>query len=219
MALICEKFDDIGKDDPEHIYRLGIMGGTFDPIHMGHLVCAEQARDALKLDGVIFMPAGNPVFKKHIKVTDAKHRVAMCKAATQDNPYFDVSTLEVDREGDTYTVDTLEALREYFPSNVKLYFIAGADAIATLPQWRDAHKLSHLASFVGLNRPRSANLQSPQVMQTLKAAGFRTLFVEAPLFELSSSDIRKRILGNRSVRYLIPPAVLEYIDSVGLYGD
>lgn len=219
MAHICGRFDGLGVDDPEKTYRLGIMGGTFDPIHMGHLVCAEQARDALELDGVVFMPAGNPVFKKHIKVTDAVHRVAMCKAAIADNPHFDVSTLEVDREGDTYTVDTLELLRAHFPKNVKLYFIAGADAIATLPEWRDASKLARLASFVGLNRPRSANLRSPQVAQHLGAAGFRTLFVEAPLFELSSSDIRKRIRGNRSVRYLIPPAVLEYIDSVGLYGD
>ncbi len=219
MPLISKRFDDLGKDDPGKTYRLGIMGGTFDPIHMGHLVCAEQARDALKLDGVLFMPTGTPVFKKHTKVSDAADRVAMCRLATADNPYFDVSTLEVDREGDTYTVDTLEALRDHFPENVKLYFIAGADAIETLPTWRDARKLSKLASFVGLNRPRSTNLRSPQVAEKLRAAGFRTLFVEAPLFELSSSDIRKRILGNRSVRYLIPPAVLEYIESVGLYGD
>lgn len=219
MTVVCERFDDLGSEDPEAIYRLGIMGGTFDPIHMGHLVCAEQARDALELDGVVFMPAGNPVFKKHLEVSDAAHRVAMCKAAVADNPSFDVSTIEVDRGGDTYTVDTLQILRDHFPENVKLYFIAGADAIATLPQWRDAHRLARLASFVGLNRPRSANLQTSNIMRALRAAGFRTLFVEAPLFELSSSDIRKRILGNRSVRYLIPPAVLEYINSVGLYGD
>ena len=219
MPVISERFDDLGLDDPSKTYRLGIMGGTFDPIHMGHLVCAEQARDALKLDGVLFIPAGNPVFKKHQKVTDAAHRVAMCKEATADNPYFDVSSIEADRAGDTYTVDTLRALRDHFPDNVKLYFIAGADAIATLPQWRDARELSKLASFVGLNRPRSANLRSPSINQSLREAGFRTLFVEAPLFELSSSDIRKRILADRSVRYLIPPAVLEYISSIGLYGD
>lgn len=219
MPVICERFDDLGLADPDNTYRLGIMGGTFDPIHMGHLVCAEQARDALKLDGVVFIPAGNPVFKKDQKVTEAAHRVAMCKAAISDNPYFDVSTIEVDRAGDTFTVDTLQALRDHFPSNVELYFIAGADAIATLPQWRDSIRLSKLASFVGLNRPRSANLRSPSINQALREAGFRTLFVEAPLFELSSSDIRKRILGDRSVRYLIPPSVLEYISSVGLYGD
>lgn len=219
MASISERFDDLGLEDPKKTYRLGIMGGTFDPIHMGHLVCAEQARDALKLDGILFLPAGNPVFKKHIRVTSAHHRVAMCKMAVQDNPHFDVSTIEVDRGGDTYTVDTLQALRDHFPKNVKLYFIAGADAIATLPQWREAAQLARLASFVGLNRPRSANLQTSNIMQSLRAAGFRTLFVEAPLFELSSSDIRKRILGERSVKYLIPPSVLEYINSVGLYKD
>ena len=160
MSVICDRFDTLGQEDPARTYRLGIMGGTFDPIHMGHLVCAEQARDALDLDGVIFMPAGNPVFKKHIEVSDAHHRVAMCRAAIEDNPAFDVSTLEVDRAGDTYTVDTLETLRAHYPENVELYFIAGADAILTLPQWRDAPRLARLASFVGLNRPRSASLQS-----------------------------------------------------------
>lgn len=105
MSVICDRFDTLGQEDPARTYRLGIMGGTFDPIHMGHLVCAEQARDALELDGVIFMPAGNPVFKKHIEVSDAHHRVAMCRAAIEDNPAFDVSTLEVDRAGDTYTVE------------------------------------------------------------------------------------------------------------------
>lgn len=219
MALISERFDDLGKDDPVRTYRLGIMGGTFDPIHYGHLVCAEQARDALELDAVLFIPAGNPVFKKGQRITEAKHRVAMCKAAIAHNPSFDVSSIEVERDGDTFSVDTLEALREHYLDNVEFYFIAGADAIATLPQWRDTGKLAKLATFVGLNRPRSANLRSPIVMQTLRSAGFRTLFVEAPLFELSSSDIRKRIMAHRSVRYLIPPAVLEYINSVGLYGD
>ena len=86
MSVICDRFDTLGQEDPARTYRLGIMGGTFDPIHMGHLVCAEQARDALELDGVIFMPAGNPVFKKHIEVSDAHHRVAMCRAAIEDNP-------------------------------------------------------------------------------------------------------------------------------------
>ena len=195
------------------------MGGTFDPIHMGHLVCAEQARDALDLDGVIFMPAGNPVFKKHIEVSDAHHRVAMCRAAIEDNPAFDVSTLEVDRAGDTYTVDTLETLRAHYPENVELYFIAGADAILTLPQWRDAPRLARLASFVGSIVRVAQACRVRRSRKSSLALVFVRSFVEAPLFELSSSDIRKRILGNRSVRYLIPPAVLEYIESVGLYGD
>jgi nicotinate-nucleotide adenylyltransferase len=219
VSVICERFDSLGKENPEKVYRLGIMGGTFDPIHMGHLVCAEQARDALELDGVVFIPTGNPVFKKNQKVTDAGHRVAMCKAAIAPNNTFDVSTIEVDRGGDTYTVETLTMLRQHYPENVELYFIAGADAIASLPQWYQADKLATLANFVGLNRPRSANLQSPAVSQALRDAGFSTLFVEAPLFELSSSDIRKRIRTKRSVRYLIPPAVLDYITALNLYGD
>ena len=145
------------------------------------------------------------MFKKHIEVSDA-HRVAMCRAAIEDNPAFDVSTLEVDRAGDTYTVDTLKTLRAHYPENVELYFIAGADAILTLPQWRDAPHLARLASFVGLNRPRSATLRSFRKNgEKARWHCIRTLFVEAPLQALR--DFVSVFLGNRSVRYLIPPAV------------
>ena len=115
--------------DPEREYRLGIMGGTFDPIHFGHLVTAEQAREALSLDLVLFMPAGSPAFKQNSPVTDAEDRYAMTLLATAANPAFDASRFEIDREGITYTIDTLEALRAHYPLNVKLYFITGADAV------------------------------------------------------------------------------------------
>ena len=121
MAVISERFDDLGRDGAPA--RLGIMGGTFDPIHIGHLACAEQAREAFGLDGVLFVPAGNPVFKKDRAVTPAGMRLAMCRLAVASNPAFDVSAVEVERGGDTYTVDTLRQLRAHYPGNVELFFI------------------------------------------------------------------------------------------------
>ena len=123
---ICERFDDFGKDGKP--CRLGIMGGTFDPIHNGHLACAEQAREDLGLDVILFIPTGNPVFKRGQRIAPASDRLAMCRAAIADNPYFDVSDIEIARGGDTYTIDTLRTLRGHFPPNVELYFLAGADS-------------------------------------------------------------------------------------------
>ena len=134
--------------DPEREYRLGIMGGTFDPIHFGHLVTAEQAREALSLDLVLFMPAGSPAFKQNSPVTDAEDRYAMTLLATAANPAFDASRFEIDREGITYTIDTLEALRAHYPLNVKLYFITGADAVLDIMTWHDAERMAKLATFI-----------------------------------------------------------------------
>ena len=136
--------------DPEREYRLGIMGGTFDPIHFGHLVTAEQAREALSLDLVLFMPAGSPAFKQNSPVTDAEDRYAMTLLATAANPAFDASRFEIDREGITYTIDTLEALRAHYPLNVKLYFITGADAVLDMMRsaWPSLLRLSQLRAPV-----------------------------------------------------------------------
>ena len=122
--------------DPARTYRLGIMGGTFDPIHYGHLVTAEQAREALDLDLVLFMPAGSPAFKQDQRVSDPEDRYAMTVLATAANAAFYASRFEIDRPGITYTVDTLGDLRSHYPDNVELYFITGADAIMDILAWR-----------------------------------------------------------------------------------
>ena len=126
-------------------FRLGIMGGTFDPIHYGHLVTAEQARESLDLDAVLFMPAGSPAFKLDKPVTPAEDRYAMTVLATAANPAFLASRFEIDRPGVTYTADTLHALRDFYPSQVKLYFITGADAIIDIVTWHDAERIAELA--------------------------------------------------------------------------
>ncbi len=217
MAVICERFDTLGQEDPDKTYALGIMGGTFDPIHMGHLAVAEQARDVLGLDAVVFMPAGRQPYKIDQDQLAAEKRLEMCRLALSDNENFDVSPLEVEREGITYTIDTLKTVRAHYPSNVKLYFIAGADSIATLADWKDARELSGLASFVGINRPGTKLIGDKAIKKSLQETGFTVEFIHAPSLDISSTDLRRRIAQGGSIRYLIPEPVRLVIEAENLY--
>lgn len=217
MAVICERFDTLGQEDLDKTYALGIMGGTFDPIHMGHLAVAEQARDVLGLDAVVFMPAGRQPYKIDQDQLAAEKRLEMCRLALSDNENFDVSPLEVEREGITYTIDTLKTVRAHYPSNVKLYFIAGADSIATLADWKDARELSGLASFVGINRPGTKLIGDKAIKKSLQEAGFTVEFIHAPSLDISSTDLRRRIAQGGSIRYLIPEPVRLVIEAENLY--
>ena len=154
MVKISRRFDELGADGASA--RLGIMGGTFDPIHIGHLTIAEEMRQALDLDAVLFIPTGAPVFKKDQHVTDARDRVEMVRLAVTDNPHFDVSTIEADREGDTFTVDTLREMRGHYPDNVTFYFMVGSDSAATVGKWRGSKELAQLTHLVvAAGRPGS----------------------------------------------------------------
>lgn len=203
-----------GAADP---IRLGIMGGTFDPIHLGHLACAEMARDACALDGVIFLPAGNPSFKRDVQIAPAQDRLTMCEIAVADDPHFAVSSLEVEREGVTYTVDTLEALHDRYGDALALSFIIGTDSLLMLSKWRSARRLSELAEFVCVARP--GYMADEAMLAELRDMGFLIRMVEAPLLDISSSEIKRRIRARQSVRYLAPLKVCEYIESKGLYMD
>ena len=148
MGRICDHFDDLGRDGGRA--RLGIMGGTFDPIHIGH----SRGRTLREfVGGVVFVPAGNPVFKKDRPVTPAAERLEMCRIATRSNPAFDVSAIEIERGGDTYTVDTLRQLRAHYPDNVELRFITGADAVYHIVQWRESAAIADLARLIAVTRP------------------------------------------------------------------
>ena len=199
MGRICDHFDDLGRDGRRA--RLGIMGGTFDPIHIGHLACAEQAREAYDLDGVVFVPAGNPVFKKDRPVTPAAERLEMCRIATRSNPAFDVSAIEIERGGDTYTVDTLRQLRAHYPDNVELRFITGADAVYHIVQWRESAAIADLARLIAVTRPGYALSED----------------LEVTALAISSSDLRRRVAAGKSIRYLTMQGVLDYIQERGLY--
>lgn len=206
---------ELGQD-PNHEYRLGIMGGTFDPIHFGHLVTAEQAREALDLDVVLFMPAGSPAFKADSSVTGAEDRYAMTLLATAANPSFDASRFEIEREGTTYTVDTLRALRAVYPENVKLFFITGADAILEILSWHDAEGMAQLATFIAATRP-GYDINRARERVEASAIDFDIRYIEIPALAVSSTNIRERVSAGKSVRYLTPDAVIGYIQKNGLY--
>lgn len=188
---------------------VGIMGGTFDPVHLGHLVTAEQARADLGLDEVVFIPAGQPWQKK--ETTPSEHRYLMTVLATAANPAFSVSRAEVDRDGPTYTVDTLRRLRRLRPSD-DLFFITGADAILNILTWKDAEECLGLAVFVAATRPGHD-------LAALKAEGLTShvRVLDVPALAISSTDIRDRMAAGRSVSYLIPQEVEQYARKHGLY--
>lgn len=195
--------------------RLGIMGGTFDPIHMGHLVCAEQAREALGLAQVLFVPAGRPAFKRDREVADGAVRLKMCRAAVAGNPAFAVSSLEVDRPGITYAVDTLRALREELPDDVELVFITGADAALTLPRWHQSDELARLATFGAATRPGFS--LGAEAVEDLRRRGFDIRPFAVTGLDISSSELRRRVAEGRTVRYLLPDAVRAIIEEEQLY--
>ena len=211
---VCERFDGLGADGAPK--RLGIMGGTFDPIHIGHLAIADQAREAFSLDAVVFIPAGNPVFKRNREVSLGEDRLAMCRLAVKGNPAFDVSPMEVDRGGDTYTVDTLRELRAHYPENVELFFITGADAVAKICLWRESAAIAGLARFIAVTRPGYE--LSAATRSALSCGGaFRIDMLEATAIGVSSSDLRERVSHGRTIRYLTMGRVLDYIHVRRLY--
>lgn len=192
---------------PERRFRLGVMGGTFDPIHHGHLVAASEVQSLLDLDEVVFVPTGQPYLKEG--VSPAEHRYLMTVIATASNPRFTVSRVDVDREGDTYTIDTLRDLREARP-DAELFFITGADALAQILSWKDADELFSLAHFVGVTRPG----------YSLSEAGLpedRVTLQEVPAMAISSTDCRDRVADGEPVWYLVPDGVVQYINKYRLY--
>ena len=204
--------------DPDRTYRLGIMGGTFDPIHNGHLVAAEQALGDLNLDIVVFMPAGSPAFKQDKRVTMGEDRYAMTLLAVADNPRFTASRFEVDRPGVTYTAETLSYLRDLYPSNVELFFITGADAVIDIVSWRDSQVIADLATVVAATRP-GYDLEAAQAAIDASGMGFMVVYLEVPALAISSSYLRERVKAHQSLRYLTRDTVIGYIEKRNIYGE
>ncbi len=187
--------------------RLGVMGGTFDPIHNGHLVAASEVRRFFELDEVVFVPTGQPYQKRDVSA--AEHRYLMTVIATASNPDFTVSRLEIDREGPTYTIDTLRELRATRP-DAELFFISGADAVAQILDWKDAQELFSLAHFVAVSRPGH-----PLTVTGLPEQHVSLL--EVPALAISSTDCRSRVGRGFPVWYLVPDGVVQYISKYHLY--
>lgn len=194
------------------------MGGTFDPIHFGHLVTAEEALVQFNLDKVLFMPTGCPAFKPAEKVTPAEDRYLMTVIATAANPDFDVSRMEIDRPGPTYTVDTLLALGEEHGPATELFFITGADAVWEILAWKDAEKVAGLATFIAATRP-GVDIDAAKQAHEGAGLGFKIEFIEVPALAISSTDLRRRVAERRPIRYLVPEAISAYVAKRGLYKD
>jgi nicotinate-nucleotide adenylyltransferase len=188
------------------------MGGTFDPIHHGHLVAASEVQAWFDLDEVVFVPTGQPWQKQDRQVSAAEDRYLMTVIATASNPKFWVSRVDIDRTGPTYTIDTLRDLREELP-DAELYFITGADALGDIFTWRDADELFDLAHFVGCTRPGFP--VGPGALEGIPAE--RVTIVEIPALAISSTDCRKRHMAGEPVWYLVPDGVVQYISKYNLY--
>jgi nicotinate-nucleotide adenylyltransferase len=193
--------------------RIGIMGGTFDPIHHGHLVAAEEARWQFRLDQVLFIPTGQP-WQKPAGVSPAEDRYLMTAIATASNPAFAVSRLEVDTPGPSYTVDTLRRLRAELPEGTRLLFIGGADLLQQLLTWKEPEQVLELAELIAATRP---DFDVDDVVQKVPGAAGRVHRMEIPALAISSSDIRARVARGDPIEYLVPEGVARYIQKRALY--
>lgn len=216
--LISPRIDREIETNPRPM-RLGIMGGTFDPIHFGHLICAEQAREQFDLDYVVFMPTGNPVFKLDRHVSDAEDRYNMVVIATRKNPMFDVSRMEIDRGGITYTSDTLQEMEQKVPKGTELFFITGADAIISVLKWKNSDLIIKLAHFVAATRPGYDYSELQEKVENSPEMRGRVSFFEVPGLAISSTDLRERVRAGKSITYMTPVSVASYIKSHRLYID
>jgi nicotinate-nucleotide adenylyltransferase len=198
--------------------RLGIMGGTFNPVHYGHLLCAEQARCKFNMDEVVFVPSGHPPHKKEADIAPTEHRYLMTVLAISTNPYFSVSRTEVDRKGKSYAIDTIRYFLEtYKERNPRLYFITGSDAVMEILTWRRHDEIMDLATVIAASRP---GYDFNKLRDAVGADRFRKLkLLQASALAISSTDIRERVRDTRPIKYLLPESVEHHIRKHGLYSN
>ena len=199
--------------------RLGILGGTFDPVHYGHLLMAESARETCRLDEVWFLPASDPPHKDNSGITSGKQRAEMLEFAIAGYPEFVVNRMEFDREGKSYTVETLAELRNKRADD-ELFFIIGGDSLRDLPTWREPQRILELAQIIAINRGREELTPLDQLSDSIgTAATSRIEAIAMPAIDLSSTNIRERVRNQRSIRFQLPRAVEAYIDENKLYAE
>ena len=199
--------------------RIGIYGGSFDPVHYGHLLLAESCREQCQLDRIYFLPAAQSPHKRHVPVTAGKERVEMLRLATGGHESFEVKTWELDRGGVSYTVDTLRAIHAEEPHNA-WFFLMGGDSLADFPTWREPAEICRLASLVVVDRPGSPRADLAGLASFVAAATLRELEglrVDMPQIEISSSDLRQRVSSGKSIRFRTPRAVEAFIQANDLY--
>jgi nicotinate-nucleotide adenylyltransferase len=199
--------------------RLGVLGGTFDPPHVGHLILAEEARLALSLDQVLFVPAGAPWRKARRELSLREDRLAMVQLAVGDRPHFAVSILEIEREGPSYTAETLTALRNQFGLEAELFFIMGADSLTDFPHWRQPQRILELARLAVAERPdlEDAGFGEALADELATAMRARVVWLRMPRVDIGSTAVRDRVRQGLSIRNWVPSAVEDYIRQHGLY--
>ena len=197
--------------------NIGVLGGTFDPVHLGHLIIAEEVREQFKLDTLLFVPSGHPWLKDDRIITTAQHRVAMLHLALASNPRFRISMVDVEREGPSYTVDTLADIRRQFGESASLFFILGWDSLNDLHLWKDPARIIQQCRLVAVGRPGSAKPRLSAMETSLPGISKNVLLLPKPLIGISSTEIRQRVAKGLSIKYLVPEAVETYIRENGLY--
>ena len=197
--------------------RVGILGGTFDPVHLGHLTLAEEARVQLNLDQVLFIPAGQPWLKEGQQLSPAKDRLQMVRLAVASNPHFRVSADEVERSGPTYTVDTLKALKDLLDLDTELFFILGLDAMEHFSRWKEPESLLEMCQWAVVERPGHQGFNQGEFLAKYPSSEGKVTLISMPLIGISGSEIRRRVTAGMSLRYYLPEGVAEYIRQHKLY--
>lgn len=197
--------------------RVGVLGGSFDPIHIGHLILAEEAREQLGLAQVLFVPAGKPPHKRDHQLAPVEDRVHMTRLAIAGNPAFELSRVDADRPGPHYTVDLVRILKAQLPPTVELYFLMGFDSLADLPKWYRPAELLAACHLVALTRPNIA-IDWADLEARLPGIRDRVTLLDMPELEIASNDLRTRVRTGRSIRYFVPDPVCAYVYERGLYG-
>lgn len=202
----------------DKLRKIGISGGTFDPIHYGHLIVAEIIREKFQLEKVIFIPTGLPPHKNSAGVTNAEHRYNMVKDAIQTNPYFEVSRIEIERRGITYAVDTLTELRGIYGPDTDLFYIIGADVVRDITTWKNFKEVFPMCNFIAVLRPEHKIADFNNTIEYLKSTYMAKIHTsDIPLIDISSTYVRERVKNNKSIKYLVPESVEAYANCNGLY--
>ncbi|MBM3925481.1 MAG: nicotinate-nucleotide adenylyltransferase [SAR202 cluster bacterium] len=199
--------------------KIGILGGTFDPIHLGHLIVAEEARVRLGLEEVLFVPTGKPWMKEGTPVSEAKHRLNMARLAISTNPFFRLSAMEIERPGPSYTVDTLTVLREEYGPEAEMFFILGVDSLAGFHEWKEPRRILEMATLVAVTRPGYEVPQTKVFNGALGGMENRLKTLDGVRVEISGRDLRRRVKEGLSIRYRVCSPVGKYIYDHGLYLD
>lgn len=197
--------------------KVGLMGGTFNPIHLGHLIISEYIRNNFPLDKIIFIPSGNPPHKDWGELIDKEHRYNMALLATGSNLYFDVSLSEINRQGKSYTVETINEFKSIYP-NDDFFFIIGGDTLYELTKWHDYKTLFNITNFIVIDRPGFENRELKDTIEELnRIYGVSIFYLKGPLIDISSTEIRQNLKQNKSIKYLVPKEVEDYISFHKLY--